>query len=456
MNPRRLVKKLIPRNLFAKVEPYGHLIEAMIAQALNGFPAKDLVVIGVTGTDGKTSTATFIHQLLVSNGYKSSMMSTISVDYGDGQGLKPNPTRMTVMDVSDLVRSIKKIKATGTKYLVLETTSHALAQRRVWGIPYSIAVLTNIYHEHLDYHKTFNNYLNAKLRMFQQTDSNKKGYRVGIINDEDKYATKFVKSIKNPITYGIKSGDITASDIKISASGSTYAAKINGDIYHITCNIPGTFNISNSLAAILVGRTLGLSVKQIEKGIAELKSVEGRMTYVDEGQNFGVIVDYAHTPDSFEVVFKEAKKITNNRIIVVFGSAGRRDEEKRSIQGEIAGEYCDIVIATEEDDRDVDGEEILSQIAKGAEKAGKELSQNLFLIHDRTRAVAKAIDMAKPGDLVLLLGKGHEKSILTNGPQATKMRHLLQDDTDARRVIKKDYDEVTVARDCLKKSLKRD
>jgi UDP-N-acetylmuramoyl-L-alanyl-D-glutamate--2,6-diaminopimelate ligase len=166
-----------------------------------------------------------------------------------------------------------------------------------------------------------------------------------------------------------------------------------------------------------------------------------------------VIVDYAHTPDSYKVIFSEIKKLAKARIICVFGSAGRRDEAKRAEQGKIAGEFCDIVIATEEDDRDIDGQEILDQIASGATEAGKQIGENLFLIHDRNEAIKAAINQAKSGDIVVLLGKGHEKSILTNGPQAASLRHLPQDDTDPRRVIKLDFDEVASARKYLKQKL---
>lgn len=174
------------------------------------------------------------------------------------------------------------------------------------------------------------------------------------------------------------------------------------------------------------------------------------MTRIEEGQDFEVIVDYAHTPESFEKLFKEIKPLTKGRLFVVFGSAGRRDEAKRATQGKIAGNYCDIVIATEEDDRDIDGLEILEQIAEGAENSGKIRDKDLFLIHRREDAIKYAINMAKKDDVILLLGKGHEKSILGNGPEAAQLRHELQDDDDERRVIKRDYDEVKVARAELK------
>lgn len=448
---RRIVKKAVPRALFKTIEPYGHLGEAMVMQARYKFPARGLKVIGVTGTDGKTTTCTLITAMLRANGYKVAMMTTISVDYGDGRGPQPNPTRLTTMGVASLVAQLKKIKASGAEWLVLETTSHALAQHRVWSIPYTIAVMTNIGHEHLDYHGTFEKYRDAKKMLFTQANKNKKGLRVGVANADDPSGTLFAAAVQNSILYGTKGrGDLQATDVVLTPQGSTYTARIASDAYHIVCRLPGSFNVYNSLAAVAVGRAIGLTPGQIEQGIASLGSVEGRMTHVDEGQDFTVIVDYAHTPESFEKLFKEVRSLTKNRLIAVFGSAGRRDEEKRAQQGAIAGRDCDVVIATEEDDRDIDGVEILEQIAAGAEKAGKRRGRDLFLIHERPEAVGKAIAMARKGDVVLLLGKGHEKSILSNGPRAAELRHIQQDDTDPQRVVKRDYDEIETARQALR------
>ena len=450
MNARSIIKKVIPSRLFQNIEPYGHMAEAVIYQTKYGFPARGLKIIGVTGTDGKTSTCTLITQMLRNSGLDVAMMTTISIDYGDGKGPIPNPTRLTSMGAERLVKELAKIKQSGAEWLVLETTSHALAQHRVWGVPYYISVMTNVSHEHLDYHKTFERYRDAKRMLFKQANRNQHGLQVGILNAEDPSADLFASDVKNPLSYGIKKGDLRAKNVKLSPSGSHYQAVIGDDSYDIHCHIPGSFNVYNSLAAIGVGRTIGLTKKQIEEGIDSLKSVEGRMTRVDEGQNFDVIVDYAHTPDSFEKVFKEVRPLVKGRLIVVFGSAGRRDEAKRAAQGEVAGKYCDVVIATEEDDRDIDGQEILKQIADGAERAGKKRDESLLVIHDREKAIEAAIKMAKSGDLVLLLGKGHEKSILSNGPQAAELRHLVQDDNDPRRVIKRKFDEVTIARKILK------
>jgi UDP-N-acetylmuramoyl-L-alanyl-D-glutamate--2,6-diaminopimelate ligase len=452
---RTLIKKVIPRNVFRKIEPVGHLGESMLRQAKAGFPAKGMKVIGVTGTDGKTSTCTLITAMLRANGYKVGMMTTISVDYGDGKGEQPNPSRLTTLSVGSLIAKIAKMKANNVEWLVLETTSHALAQHRVWSIPYTIAVMTNLGHEHLDYHGTFENYRAAKRMLFEQTNRNRKGLRVGLVNADDPSANVFASAIAHPIRYGTKKGDLLAKGVKLTPDGSTYTATIEGDTYDITCHLPGSFNVYNSLAAVGVGRAMGMTKQQIEHGIASLSAVEGRMTRVDAGQDFAVIVDYAHTPESFEKLFKEVRPLAKGRIISVFGSAGRRDEAKRALQGRVAGRDTDVVIATEEDDRDIDGQEILEQIAGGAEESGKTRGKDLFLVHGREDAVQTAVDMAKKGDIVLLLGKGHEKSILSNGPKAAELRHLQQDDTDPRRTVKRDYDEISVARKAIQKRLKK-
>ena len=453
MDIRSIIKKLLPKTLFQNIEPLGHLGEAVLENIALGFPARGLKIIGVTGTDGKTSTSTLITQMLREAGLRVAMMTTISIDYGDGKGPQANPTRLTTMGSLDLLKKIKRVKASGAEWLVLETTSHALAQHRVWGIPYMLAVMTNVGHEHLDYHRTFERYRDAKRMLFKQASRNARGLRIGIVNADDPSAVLFASDIQNPVLYGVKAGDLRAHNIELTPSGSRFMAKIDGDEYRISCHLPGSFNVYNSLAAVAVGRAIGLSKKQIEKGIDSLSGVEGRMTRVDEGQDFAVIVDYAHTPESFEKILSELRPLAKKRLITVFGSAGRRDEAKRAQQGEIAGRFSDIVVATEEDDRDVDGQEILEQIASGAEKAGKVKDKNLFLVHEREEAVKFAIDMADKADMVVLLGKGHEKSILYNGPEAAKHRQEVQNDTDTRRVLKRAYDEVSESRKALQARL---
>lgn len=409
MGFRTIVKKFIPKGLFPAIEPYGHLAEAVIFNTLNGFPARKLKVIGVTGTNGKTTTSFLIHKMLHEAGYKTGLMTTVA--YGAGENIKPQIHHMTSVPVPELMKRLKWMKSQGVEWLVLETTSQALAQNRVWGVPYSVAVMTNITHEHLDWHGTFENYLGAKKKLFTLTNRNKKGLQTGVINADDPNASEFARETKHTVLYGLEKGDLLAKNVKLTPGGSHYDALVKGEKLSITCHLPGSFNVSNSLAAVGVGRVAGLTNKQIEQGIAALKSVEGRMNTIDQGQDFEVIVDYAHSPDSFEKLFEDIKPVVKGRLIALFGSAGRRDEAKRAIQGELAGKYCDEVVITEEDDRDINGQEIMEQIAQGAQKAGKTPNKNLFLVHDRTEAIQFTVNRAQRGDTVLLLGKGHEKTI---------------------------------------------
>lgn len=409
MNFRSLVKKFIPRQLFTQVEPYGHLAEAVLFNTISGFPARKMKVIGVTGTNGKTTTCFLIHRMLHEAGYKVGLMTTVA--FGSGNDINPQIHHMTNVTMPELMKRLKKLKKEGVEWLVLETTSQALAQNRVWGVPYSIAVMTNVTHEHLDFHKTFERYRDAKRKLFKICNSNRKGLRIGIINAEDPSAELFASDITRSTLYGINKGNLRATDVHLSPDGVSYVAKIEQDSYKIKCQIPGSFNVYNSLAAVGVGRAVGLNNEQIEQGIASLEGVEGRMTRINEGQNYNVIVDFAHTPDSFEKLFKDLRPVVKHKMIVAFGSAGRRDEAKREVQGRLAGEYADEVVITEEDDRDADGVKIMNQIAEGSKKAGKVLGKDLFLVHDRTEAINFAVGRAEAGDTVLVLGKGHEKTI---------------------------------------------
>ena len=405
---RTIVKTLVPAKIFKKIEPYGHLAEAVLMNVRYGFPGRKLRIIGVTGTNGKTTTAFMIHRLLHESGIKVALLTTVA--NGIGNEIIPQAEHITTVQSGILQKILKEYVTAGVEWVVIETSSHSLAQHRVWGIPYEIAVMTNITHEHLDYHGTFKNYVEAKRRLFKI--ANRNGFQYGVVNDQDPSANLFVSTVANSTTYGIGRGELSASKVSLAADHSSYVATIAKDSYAIRVNMPGEFNISNSLAAIAVGRKLGLSKKEIEKGIAALPGVEGRMNVIDEGQKFQVIVDFASTPDAFERFFQSVRPLTRGKIIAVFGSAGRRDEAKRSTQGNIAGRYADIVIATEEDDRDVDGQQILNQIAAGAKKAGKKENENLFKILDREEAIGFAMtQVTSPNDIVVLLGKGHEKTI---------------------------------------------
>ena len=380
------------------VIPY-HVGKAALFGAVKGFPGKRMTVIGITGTNGKTTTSFMVWKMLNQAGRKAGVMTTVGWGVDE---IHEQMEHMTTVDVKLLNERIKKIADAGAEYLVLEITSHALSQHRDLGIPIDIAVMTNVTHEHLDYHKTFERYRDAKRKLFKKA-------KFGIVNADDPSAGYFVSDVEKHMTYGIKYGDLKAEKIKLRPDGVEY---VTSDGLKIKTQIAGQFNVSNSLACVAVGRRLGLKDQEIADGIFALTEVEGRMVKIDEGQAFTAIMDYAHTPDAFEKLLPDMKKATEGRLIVMFGSAGgRRDPSKRKPMGVIAGKYADIVILTEEDDRDTPGEEILEMIAEGARESGKKDGKDLIKILDRPTAILEACKMAKKGDTVMFLGKGNEKTI---------------------------------------------
>ncbi|MFZ1301928.1 MAG: UDP-N-acetylmuramoyl-L-alanyl-D-glutamate--2,6-diaminopimelate ligase [Candidatus Microsaccharimonas sp.] len=408
MSFRNIVKKAIPTKVFQVIEPTGHLVEAVIMNVRYGFPGRKLKVIGVTGTNGKTTTSFMIHSMLHNAGIKAALITTVG--YGIGDDIIHQKLHMTSTKAEVLQKRLKAFAEAGVEWVVLETSSHGLAQHRVWGVPYQVAVMTNITHDHLEYHGTFEKYLEVKTSLFKIASKN--GLKFGVANAEDPNADAFLKYVDNKTTYGLKKGDIQAKNVKLKSDGTTYTAVAGDDEYKMKLQIPGEFNVSNSLAAVAVGRKLGLSKQQIEDGIAALETVEGRMNLIDAGQKFKVIVDFASTPDGYDKFFESMRPLVKGKLIAVFGSAGRRDETKRAKQGAIAGKYADIVVLTEEDDRDEDGLAILEQIAEGARSQGKKQDKDLFKVHNREEAIGFAFTLAKTkDDTVVLLGKGHEKTI---------------------------------------------
>lgn len=408
MSLKSQVEKLPGYNSLVKPLHWG---QAVVAGIRYGWPAKKLRVIGVTGTNGKTTTCFMIWKMLNEAGHKAGLLTTVGWS-ADGEKLQSQVAHMTTERVEVLDERIRAVKGAGAEFLVLEVTSHALSQSRILGVPIEIAVFTNLTHEHLDYHKTMENYRAAKLKLFEKA-------KFGVVNADDENAKWFIETVAGKkqaenysfddiITYGIKQGDLRATDIKLDAIGVEYSC---GDI-KVKTQIPGKFNVYNSLAAVAVGKRVGLSNEQISRGIAALEAVEGRMTRVKVGQDFEVIVDYAHAPDALLKVFQSVKGAKEQRIIAVHGGAGRRDPSTREMRGEILGRESDVVIITEDDSRDEDPQKIAAEFVRGVEKVGKVRDKDLFVELDRRKAIKKALEMAKAGDLVLILGKGHEKTIL--------------------------------------------
>jgi len=426
---KSIISKLSNKAGHTKLKRYIHLSKAVLANVQNDFPARKLKCIGVTGTNGKTTTTNIIFTMMKEAGYKVAVLS--STQYGYMDNLQDESSHMSTVPAPILQKRLRQFVNDGAEWLVIEVTSHALAQSRIWGLDFEIVILTNITHEHLDYHGTFERYVEDKRKLFKIASKNKKS--LGIAYAEDPSANIFLATTPRSISYGINRGDLRATSIKLGTYKSSFVAESKHKKYNIIINIPGEFNVLNALAAICAGEELGLSEKQIEQGIEALKGVPGRMTFIDEGQSFRAIVDYAGTPDAFEKVFSSLRPETKGKLVCVYGSPAKRDKLKRPIQGEISGKYCDEIILTEEENRDESGRQILEDIAVGVEKTGKVRGKNLFLIEDRKKAIEFAITRVKSkDDVVITLGKSHEKTI----ERGDKIINWNEQDV-VRRAIKK-------------------
>jgi UDP-N-acetylmuramoyl-L-alanyl-D-glutamate--2,6-diaminopimelate ligase len=411
-----------------------------VADAFYDFPSHHIAVIGVTGTEGKSTTVYLIYQLLKLSGVKAGFIST--VQQGDGQTEIWNPEHQTTPEAVTVHRLLSQMRRNGAEIAVVEASSHGLSKKtgRLGDLIFDIGVMTNVHHEHLEFHGTWEQYRSDKAELFRALDcpppshakldqKNAAGTRTvpsfGVVNADDQSAAYFAAATKHKsYSYSARGADADLS-LRIIESGAggnwyeVYAAAADEGVI-VRDQLPGAFNAGNVLAALLtVSLLLSVPVKDLSPLVSQLKPVRGRMTALQKGQPFEVLVDYAHTPSSFEAVFpplRERLSSGGGRIISVFGSAGERDTKKRSEQGKIAAESSDIVILTDEDPRGEEPMAILEEIAKGCEidqgAESKTRDKDLFLIPNRPAAIQKAFSLAKKGDLVLLLGKGHENSII--------------------------------------------
>jgi UDP-N-acetylmuramoyl-L-alanyl-D-glutamate--2,6-diaminopimelate ligase len=380
-----------------------------------GRPSSRLKTIGVTGTDGKSSTVYFIHQLLEALGKKAGLLSTVSF-LTNGE-IQNNTLRQSTPEAPVIHRMLADMEQAGKEYAVLEATSHGLSPRtgRLLDVEFDAAVLTNVTHEHLEFHGSREQYLSDKANLFRclrAGRSAKKGIPAfGVANAGDSsYACIQAQTRERLYSYSARSpADVYASEIKADMGGSDFILHDGGKKAALRIQLPGAFNVENVLAAAAaVSRMLGMAATELAPHIENLRGVRGRMTPL-RGAPFAVLVDYAHTPGSFERLFPLARAGTPGKLIAVFGSAGERDIEKRPIQGEIAARYAEILILADEDPRGEDPRELLLHIAAGT---GRTEGEGLLIIPERRKAIARAFELAKPSDTVLLLGKGHESSII--------------------------------------------
>lgn len=371
------------------------------------YPANKMRMIGVTGTNGKTTTTHIIGHILRKQGYKVGVIGTVHVLIGD----KTYPIHNTTPDVVDLQHILAQMVEEGVTHCVMEVSSHALALGRTAGVEYDTAVFTNLTQDHLDFHHTFENYLAAKCKLFEQVSATNqhKGKKGAVINIDDPYGKRVMEKNSAPlITYGTEGkGSLEASHLTITAKTSAYDIVWDGTTYHNHMRITGLFNVYNTLAAVGACLSEGIGMDAIIQALSDFTAVPGRFELIEEGQPFAVVVDYAHTPDGLENILQTAKKIVEHRILVVFGCGGDRDATKRPIMGRIAAQYGDVVFVTSDNPRTEDPVQIVKDVEVGV-KEGLRDGVRYEVIVDRAEAIHKAIAQAQAGDVVIIAGKGHE------------------------------------------------
>ncbi|MEK6754331.1 MAG: UDP-N-acetylmuramoyl-L-alanyl-D-glutamate--2,6-diaminopimelate ligase [Chloroflexota bacterium] len=388
-----------------------------LAAAFYNWPARKLTVIGVTGTDGKTTTSNLIYKILIAAGIKAGMISTVNAVIGDET--LDTGFHVTTPDAHDVQNYLAKMVDAGLTHVVLETTSHGWAQFRVDACEFDIGVVTNITHEHMDQHGSYENYRAAKARLFtslEMTGEKPQGNpRLGVINRDDDKSFSFLNDhIKvNRINYGLgEEADVRAEDIEYSPTGIKFTAISKDFRVGASSKLVGTYNVSNCLAALTATvYGLGINPQVAAQGIAALDGIPGRMERISMGQNFTAIVDFAHTPNALKVALEAGRKMTRGRVISVFGSAGLRDKEKRRMMAETSAELADITVLTAEDPRTESLEGILEEMAEGARLKGGREGETFWRVPDRGEAIKFALRLAKEGDVVLSCGKGHEQSM---------------------------------------------
>lgn len=385
---------------------------AVVSAEFYGHPSRELTLVGLTGTDGKTTTSYLVRQILQAAGRQTGMIGTVGIELGDGTGHQlPHQTTPE----SNLVQGyLREMVEHATTHAVIEATSHGLAMHRLDGTRFAIAGVTNITHEHLEYHKTLENYRRAKAILIERVDA---AHGVVVLNADDEGARSMADytsadritwySMENP------SADLYADNVVADNNGVRFVLSADGGRYPVSSPLLGEFNVANALCAIGTTRAAGVGVEVSVQALAAAQGVPGRMSRVHHGQPFNVVVDYAHTPESLAKILVLLRRLhPGHRVIVVSGSAGERDPFKRPLQGAVMAQRADVTIVTSEDPRNEDPGRIIEDIAVGAREKGAVVGESLFCITDRREAIRKAFALAAPGDCVVLAGKGHETSII--------------------------------------------
>jgi UDP-N-acetylmuramoyl-L-alanyl-D-glutamate--2,6-diaminopimelate ligase len=405
----KVARKVLPKKALGAVESQYRKARVKVVSTAYGNPSKKLRVLAITGTNGKTTTLSYLNEILKEAGYKTALFSTAVIEIAGKRQL--NDLNATVGTTARMQKFFRGAKRARVDYVLLEITSHALIQHKLSGVPIEMAIMTNLTQDHLDYHKTMDEYAAAKALLF------KKKPRHIVLNQDDAWFEFFnaFPASEHKITYGAdKKSEVRIASTKLYRKGSEAKLVVDNQTkFAIATALPGKYNIHNAVAAVSAAYLLGVSVKDIIEGIANLDSVPGRFERAVEGKAYDVIVDYAHTPDALEKLLESAKLITRNRVILVFGACGDRDKSKRPIMGEIAAKLADRIFVTDEESYNEEPNGIRKHILKGIKK-GKGDGKTME-IADRREAIKKALSIAKKGDIILITGMGHEVFRIVEG-----------------------------------------
>ena len=397
-----LVERELPLSVPQVVVKNARKSMAEMAAAFYGYPQREIQVLGVTGTNGKTTTTYMVKAIAEQAGKKVGIIGTIRNMIGS----ESLHTDRTTPESVDLFRLLRTMADARVDLVVMEVSSHALEQFRVHGIKFDVALFTNLTQDHLDYHKTFENYLQAKKILFQNA-------KKAVVNVDDPYADRIMSGLSIPITtFGVRDrADIAASDIDITTRGVQFDLHTPCGDVRMNLPIPGLFSVFNAMGAVGMAQAIGIQLPAIKQGLESMTSVSGRLEAVGSHLPYSIFVDYAHTPDALENVLKTVCDFAKKRVICVFGCGGDRDRAKRPIMGEIAGRYSDLAIITSDNPRNEDPMAIIETIEEGVKRSGAKY----VVIENRRQAIAHAISVAEPDDVILIAGKGHENYQEING-----------------------------------------
>jgi UDP-N-acetylmuramoyl-L-alanyl-D-glutamate--2,6-diaminopimelate ligase len=395
------------------IVPNARIALAELSSAFYGYPSRNLKMIGITGTNGKTTTSFLIEAILRKAGFKVGVIGTVEARI-NGKGI---PVKLTTPESSELQELLARMVKEGVTHVVMEVSSHSLELYRTHGIEFDAAVYTNLTHDHLDFHGNMQNYLKAKMKLFEKLGKGRKKEVTAIVNIDDPYGKKIMTFVEGDIlTYGVvNNANIRASKFDISLEKMAFELETRDENFNISTSLIGVHNAYNIMAALLCGKTFKLSYADMKKAVEGVKNVPGRFERVKAGQKFPVIVDFAHSPDSLTKLLETIRPLVKGKVILVFGCPGDRDRAKRPVMGEIAVKLADVTFISTDDPHSEPPSKILDEIEEGVVRAGGVIGKNYFKIEDRKAAIVEAIRMAGYDDAVILAGRGHETFQDVNG-----------------------------------------